>query len=248
MRLLWDNKADGPTLSANSAANNYAVSNLLDWQAAKCWRSNSANAEWVMIAAGANNTISATCCGIVQHNWGANGTYLLQGNNTDSWGSPGLNQNLTRVSGVITQAFNNAAYRYWRLLIDDDTNTDGYVKVGYFYIGDYYQFTDAPTRDFPLAYDDSSTKWTSKTGQEFVNEGVINRRYSFQWPFITNTDRLAIEAIYDEIKQSRPMIVIPDENNLTALPPRFMRLAEPPAWNHLIAYNWNLTLSFKEQL
>jgi len=76
----------------------------------------------------------------------------------------------------------------------------------------------------------------------------VNRRYSFQWSFITNNDRLAVEEIYDEIKQSRPMIVIPDENNLTALPPRFMRLAEPPAWNHLIAYNWNLTLSFKEQL
>lgn len=236
------------TLTANSSANNYAVSNVLDWQAAKKWRSSTNNAEWILLDAGANNTVAATCVSVVKHNFNSTGSFLLQGNNTNAWGSPSLNETLTYANNTMYKAFNNAAYRYWRLYMDDDNNVNGYEAVGYLYLGNYYQFTESPTKDFPKAYDDTASSWSSKTGQEFVNEGAVNRRYSFQWPWFINTDHLAVEAIYRETGISRPMVVVPDENNTTAMEPVFMRLVEPPAWNHLIAYNWNLTLSFKEQL
>lgn len=247
MRLLWDNLADNATLAANSANNNYPLANVLDWQAAKAYRANSTTAEWIVLDAGANNTFTATGLGIVEHNWGANGNYFIQANNANNWSAPALNQAITRVAGVITQAFNSTTQRYWRLYFNDTANPDGYLKVGYFTFGIPYQFTDPPQKDFPLAYDDTTSRWQSKTGQEFVNQGVVARRYSFQWPYFTNADRLLIEAIYDTVGMARPMVVIPDENQTANIAPLFMRLAESPAWNHLIALKWNLTLSFKEQ-
>lgn len=246
MRLLWYNLADAMTITGN-AANNYPVSNVLDWQAAKAWRAPSAN-DSLYLDAGANNTVTATCIGIVRHNWGANGTYLIQANDSNNWTAPALNQTITRAADMIVQTFNNTTQRYWRIGVDDNANPDGYVKIGYLFLGEYYQFTDQPSKDFPIAFEDSSSSWTSKTGQDFTNAGAVRRQWSFQWPYVTNNDRISIDAIYDYCKKARPMIVVPVENNTAEIPPVFAKLNEPPTWNHIIAFKWNLALSFKEQL
>jgi len=50
----------------------------------------------------------------------------------------------------------------------------------------------------------------------------------------------------EDIKLVKPVILVPDEDNTDKLVPVYAKLNDNLSLNHLVAYAWNSTLSFRE--
>ena len=115
MRILWDNEFDKYTITANSEETGYPATNLnQDFTLAKKTRTTDDTAETWLIDAGVGNTIEMTCAAIGDgHNLTSGATIKFQGNATDSWGSPSIDEALTYAAGNIIKFFTGGSYRFW---------------------------------------------------------------------------------------------------------------------------------------
>jgi hypothetical protein len=86
-------------------------------------------------------------------------TIDLQGNASDSWGSPSYDQSLTIADPLVL--YLDQTYRYWRLAIDDAGNNDFYVEIGEIYLGDYTEVT-------------YNADWGSTQVSNFLTQGETN--------------------------------------------------------------------------
>jgi len=246
MRIFWKNELDKYTLSANSEEGYYPVANVQDYQLAKVYRSTDDTAEWVKVDAGSGNTITATGACILGHNLTNGGTYKIQGNATDSWGSPSLDETFSYDSDIMIETFDSAEYRFWRFSLADDSNPDTHLEIGRLFLGTYLEFADQPSKDFPLSYEDTSSVEYSITGQAFGDEGIIYKLYNFKYPYWTDTVRKNVVTMIEDIKLVKPVILVPDENNTDKLVPVYAKLNDNLSLNHLVAYAWNGILSWRE--
>ena len=246
MRIFWNNLLDDYTLSANSEDSSYPVANVQDYQLIKVYRSTGDTSEWVKVDAGSGSTITATGACILGHNLTNSGTYKIQGNATDSWGTPSLDETFTYDSNIMIKTFNSAGYRYWRFSLADATNPDTYLEIGRLFLGTYLEFSDQPSKEFPMTYEDTSNVDYSITGQSFGDEGIIYRLYNFKYPYWTDTVRKSVVTMIEDIKLVKPVILVPDEDNTDKLIPVYAKLNDALSINHIVAYAWNGTLSFRE--
>ena len=200
--------------------------------------------EWITIDGGTGSTITATSAALVTHNLTSGCTVKVQGNATEDWNSPSVDETMTYSSGIMAAYFTSATYRYWRIAIYDISNT--YIEIGRAFIGIYLQMSFQPKAAFPLQYIDTSTKKYSLKGQVFGDEGIIYKIYNFLFPYWDDTERKNIATVFNEVKTIKPVILIPDENNTDKLIPVYAVINDNVSLNHLIAYTWNGTISLKE--
>ena len=159
IRICYENRADDATLTATSAA--LAVANLQDMQQQVVWSSTSAAAQTITIPLSVSRSIN--CVGLMNHNLSSDATIRVQGASdagftsvlfdttydaldpSFGWGefpwgmvgwggysSEGWEYQFTVKWITLTVA------RYWRLIITDTTNADGYVQAGRLILGQYW--------------------------------------------------------------------------------------------------------------
>lgn len=93
----------------------------------------------IVFDAGSGNTIDFNSCGIVNHNFTSSATITIEGNATDSWGTPSFQETITYREYLTYDFFSStSSYRYARLRIQDATNTVP-LQIGYLMIGVYIQ-------------------------------------------------------------------------------------------------------------
>lgn len=117
------------TLTANSAVVNYPVTNILDSRLSRIFRTSSSTTAEIVFDAGSAVTVDSVC--IAAHNITSSVTTLkFQGNASDVWTSPSIDETLTWDADIITKDFTGGSYRYWRIQVIDGTNPDGYIEIG----------------------------------------------------------------------------------------------------------------------
>jgi len=248
MRIAWDNEFDKYTITANSEATGYPATNInQDFTLATKSRTTDDTAEWWKIDAGSGNTIEMTCAAIGDgHNLTSGATIKFQGNATDSWGSPSVDETLTYAAGNIIKFFTGGSYRYWQFSIVDAANPDGYIEIPRIFGGTYLDLVNIWYREFPEEIISTSDKEYTVTGQLYGNKGVQQKIYNFQLPYLTNTQKESIETMFATVDLIKPVFLTIDENDLTKLEPIYAAINDDLSFNHIIAYVWNTTLSFKE--
>lgn len=199
----------------------------------------------IKIDAGAGLTITANSAAILGHNLSSGAVCKIQGNATDEWNSPTVDEAITYNADIMTEYFTSNSLRFWRFLIDDTDNPDTYISVGRLVLCAYLE-TDTAGKDFPIVYDDTSKVDESLTGQSFGDEGIIRKIYTFQFPYWLDTVRKSIVTMVSDIKKIKPIVLVLDENDQTSVIPVYARLTDNMSINHIIGYNWNGILSFKE--
>lgn len=246
MRILWDNEYDnsGNTITANSESSVYGLENLDDYQLVKVYRSTGDSAEWVKIDAGAGSTITATCAAICSHNLTDGATIKIQGNDTDAWATPTVDESFTHDSGNMVKTFTSATHRYWRFSFADGSNPDGYIEIGRLFLGTYLTL-DTPYTDFPYSIIDTSVVDSSITGQSYGDEGITLREYSFNWNHFTNTEKENIVTMFEDVKTVKPVVIVPDPDNTDKLVIDYVRITEL-SLTHWYNYAWKGRLNFLE--
>lgn len=82
---------------------------------------------------------SITCFALLDHNFTSNAIVTLQANSIDDFTSPPFDETLTITDNYTTLFFTAAEYRYWKLVISDNGNADGYIEVGEIFLGNYLE-------------------------------------------------------------------------------------------------------------
>ena len=249
MRWFYDNEIDtvAYTLTANSENANYPLINIRDYQLTKKYWATGDTSEWVKIDAGAGNTITATFAAIAGHNISAGATTIkIQGNATDVWTSPTVNESFTHSTGLMWKAFSSQALRYWRYLIEDASNPDGVIKIGRLGLGVYFDLTNWAQADFEPRPIDTSTLDRSVTGQIYGDERIIYNEYDYFFPYLDNSEKGNMLTMWETNKKVKPIILIPNPND-TTLPP-FYGVISDFRYQHLIAWKWKAWITLSEAL
>lgn len=133
------NLLNANTLSSVSSEDSvYTKDNLYNQRPSKVFRFTAKTGNTVTVNLG--SAIPITTVAVINHNFTASVTLNIQGNASDSWGSPSYAHSLTYFAGINNLYFLlNQTYQYWRLTVDDSTNTVN-PQIGQFIIGNYASF------------------------------------------------------------------------------------------------------------
>ena len=203
MQILYDNKVDSATLSRSTENSSFPVENVADWRVSRKFRTVSASAQYIKLS----TRITASRVAIVGHNLTSGCTIKLQGNDTDSWTAPSLDETLTHSSGIIIGKFTAATYNFWRLYVDCTDGSIAYVEIGRLFLGTFLQLPDM-ARDQVITDDTTSTVDISSGGQVYGDEGYVYRNPVINFPALTDDERAEIRAMWAVVQNVKPVIAV----------------------------------------
>ena len=213
MILLSDETTASANLTANSVNINYPTTNILDNRLTRQFRTVDAitTAEIVWDAGAA---VTVDSIGLNNHNISSGVTTLkIQGNATDAWGAPTIDETLTWSSGIITKQFTGDTLRYWRLQIIDAGNTDTYISLGR--VGLYDSFT-LPDISPSVGHtrQSNSLKTIAVSGSAYLDKRYFNSIHSVRFPKVSHAEKANIITQFETIDIGVPFFCTFDETEL----------------------------------
>ena len=244
---------DAATVTHSSEANTDLVAeNVLHDHIAKLWRTTGKASEWIVFNLGSAKKI--TCFSMFSFNLTSSATVTLQGNASDSWGSPTYSQALTiptdADSNVIQRIvfFLDQTFQYWRVTLADSGNSASFLDVGRMAAGEYYETTRNISQNFGITMFDPSEGNPVAGRQTFYRNRNRYRRatVSFNLQDQTQTDKLS--AIMEKVGNSRPLVLALDPSSRPSKDSMYCYLTTPLAQTHQFINNYSTsTLVFEEK-
>jgi len=212
MILYNDETCKDAAITANSVNPNYPATNLVDSRLTRLYRTVASTTAEVVFDCG--SAVSVTSAVIASHNITASATVIkIQGNATDSWGSPSVSETITYDAGVMHKRFTGGSYRYWRIQIIDATNTDGYIEIGRAWIGTYYTTPGiAPTVTSSLLT--ATVKTRSTGGQSYGDKRHTYYKFITNFPAVTYTQKASLETMFISLDHSTPFFIYFDSEGI----------------------------------
>jgi hypothetical protein len=246
MRILWNNEFDKYTITANSEASGYPASNLQDISRKKVTRTTGVSSEWWKIGNGTDK-IKISSIAIAEHNFTSGATVKLQGNDTDVWTSPAKEEVIAYDADIMVKFFTSGEYYYWRLLVQDPSNPDGYIEIGRISAGEYLQMPGIePGFKYPKRT--TSERDFTVTGQVYGDKGIMQRTAGFIFPIIEDSERVDIDEMWDAVINIVPLFLIIYENSLDIIPVLYCVIDQEdiPWQKSENGLNWSMEINFLE--
>lgn len=186
----------------------------------------------------------------------ATATIKLQANATDVWTAPSVDLTLTYNDDAIV-SFNTSgmgAYRYWRLLITDVSNSNGYVEVSKVYLGNIYvparggvqfPFKSRPTTRSTMVY--------SEGGQPFCDTRERGQTFDLDWNGLQKADIAQFETFWKNLAMHKPWFVCLDPDSAFSSNAnyftRMVRFADDNfTWQLISPDNFSSSMALREEL
>lgn len=248
---------DAATITGSSEANSdLADDNVVHPFVSKPWRTTGDTAESIVFDLGSAQTIN--CIGIFGHNLTSSAVCYISANSADSWGSPahssGAWSPVTDADGTVLGHyvfFNSwSAMRYWRILLQDSSNPDGFIQIGRIAGGQYYEFDRNIQQSFAIEHlDPSETDQNVPGRQAFWRSRDRFRRATVGFRFQDRTQTEKVEAIYRKIGNSNPCILSLDPTNYPTKDSMYCHMITPVQFTHQqIGYYNTGALVFEEKV
>jgi hypothetical protein len=191
-RLFYNNKIKtvAKTLVADSQDAAYPSSNLQTDNYAQPWRTaDAAGAHNVVNDFGSAQQIDTVFLGNVNLTSGA--TVKIQANTADSWGAPAFEETLT-VSGLglnprhrnlYHELASAQTFRYWRLLITDTSNPDGFYEIGEWWLGERVTLANTQQHEVehPQRFQRNNIEQITEGFQKYVKTRAQRRTFQLRW-------------------------------------------------------------------
>lgn len=245
MRIIYNNIIEDSTITPTTENANYPADNLKDSRSTRLYRSTADGAQRVTFH---NADSSASYIIIKNHNITSGATIKLQANDSNIWGAPSLDETITHDSDTMILNFTEAEYNYWSLYVDDGSNPDNYIEIGLIYLGVYVQMPGMePKQQIPYATQSKSK--LSQSRQLYGDSRVNYRSAKISFPHLTNAQRQAINAMYDIVKNTKPIFLLVWEGDLDFEPAMYAFIADARlAWarNDNSNFPWSVSMQFEE--
>ena len=136
---------------------------------------------------------------VIEHNLLAAGAgqITLQGNATDVWSAPSVSKVLaTADAGIVLNFFIGTGdlCRYWRFLIEDVSNPDGFSEMGIAYLGTPLFTTVGYSINLSNDPEELSTVDFAIQGAHYQDQRPIRNVWSLEWEEIGDNDLAVLEG------------------------------------------------------
>lgn len=202
-------------ITASSADTNFPVSNLKNPFRSKRWRSTGVTSENVVFDIVTTESIDSVVIlwpkedGILLSN---TATITIQANATNTWGAPAVSQVLTVDNTYMLASYyfsTSQNYRYWRVLIQDTGNPNGYVGLGVVWLGKSLSIPNAQN-GFSYSLADMSKITKTDFGHTYVDEYPQMITMQFAYKTMQYADVQTLENAFRVNGVSDPVMVVLD--------------------------------------
>lgn len=225
MIILYDNKVLAATsITALTEHPDYLFEDALqDTRLSRIGRTLDDDDQYIIIDMGA--AVTCTYVAVLQHNFTSGATVKIQANSSNSWITPPLDVTITTISDEIVQSFTSSNYRYWRLTMDDASNPDTYLSVGYLYLGTALTMPGM-NQGSVITYDTNSKSTKSFSGCLYGDTRLNFKSATFNFNNSGETNRQELITFFSTVSVIRPFILLIWENDLDVEPPIYCNLTD----------------------
>jgi hypothetical protein len=182
----------------------------------------------------------------------------LQASHTDAWSAPAWETTITHDDeGLVAVAADGlgagVAYRYWRIEIADPSNTNGYIELSKFFLGEAIVPSQGAVQ-FPLdgqVVDLSSTTY-SENGVAQTEVRQQTEALSFTWNFLTVDEFEEMRNFVRDVGTAYPWLIVMDAqlaySSSLAKMTRLVRFPDGPRWTLPRAQRLGWTWSVREEV
>lgn len=225
MKICYDNEVMNATITSFSENPYYLFSDgLKDSRLSRVGRTLAVSSQWIKFAFPV--AVSADSVLIANHNLTAGASVKLEGNASDVWTSPALSVTLTPDS-IVYSTFSSASYQYWRITVNDVSNTDGFIQIGSVFLGDSLTMPGFDTVGTVFGKS-SSSRSISVSGQAYGQKRLIYKVADINFPDVSSIEKIAIETFIETVDTTDPFWLIIWENDTAICPPVYMILDDYP--------------------
>lgn len=231
MRFMNENFCtDSATvITASSEDVNFPASNLKNPLRSKRWRSTGDTSESVVFDLITTESIDSVVLMWPKEDGirlSGSAVITVQANATNVWTSPAVSQTLTIDNTyVMSSYFWSSAqnYRYWRVVIADPDNANGFVELGVCWLGKSISIENAQN-GFQYILNDLSQTTTTAFGHTYVDQYPLQAQLNFTYQYLAYTDVQTLENAYRQNRSISPVMVVVDADGVVFNP------------NHILVY------------
>ena len=195
MRVSYNNYFDlalGTALTSLSESPSFPCVNLQEERLSTTYRTIDLTAQTVTIDLGSAYNISTIA--IINHNFTSAASITVSANTSNSWGGPATSKTIIWNVDMMLNFFTPVSYRYWQLQFDDQTNPDGYIEMGRFWLGDYLTIDPSSEVDFTITKKRSDRIVHGNGQQKYGSIGSKWKEIKLSFP---NTNYSMVDLISD---------------------------------------------------
>lgn len=184
-------------------------------------------------------------------------TITLQGSETDAWTTPSFSTSVsyddrglfvTAASGIGTEA-----YRYWRLVILDRLNPNGFIEAGSVYLGSFVENTRGAVQfPFNSRYIDMSVTQMSEGGQTYSDILPKSEEFDLSWFALTTSEKEELDTFFDTYGTHTAFFVQVDPDlafsSTQAQYIKYVKLTSPPSYSLTAPGVWEMNMNVREEL
>jgi len=217
-RFLYDTSVfDGATVTTNSDTTDLPATNLQNAIVRRPWRTaGTTQMAWAVYDLGTATAVDMIA--VFGHNLTSVALLTIQGNASDSWGSPSLNVGLTIPANADSVLFEKAVsfatgtYRYWRLAVQG-ANDGTYWEVGRLMAGQYFEPTVPQDLRAQRSIEDPSITDRADGMQTYSREVDQFYVYRINQTNLSQGDRDSWLAMFQNRGTRLPMAIAFDPTN-----------------------------------
>jgi hypothetical protein len=221
LRILWEFASRGTTSSSwtanTTAPGEFSASNLNTDVVEQVWRSNGDKSGIKLVCdTGLSQGTFMDTLAILNHNFSSSAQVVIEGDDDPLFGSPGFTYTFSEIERnnlyYIAPTLPLNGYRYWRISVDDPTNSAAYIQVGTILFGQATIWAGESFKN-PLQY--KRTHYTDKVFTEgftnVSNDRGIKKQIALEFESIDfNGGNYAnLQDMIDTIRTSHKALWIP---------------------------------------
>lgn len=249
MRVAYNNLIDTllvGNIVASTEAIYYPISNIQDQMLAKRYRTTGITAQTITFDFGA--AVSIDTFAIIDHNISTAATITVSANSTNSF--PGATtETITGNANMILKFFTAHNYRYWRVTINDPTNTDGYLEMGRVWLGAYTAISPSSLLGFDITKKRNDTVDHGRGRQKYASEGIGWRKFNFEFPPTNYAMVKKVEDMFDFVGLHSSFIFCNFDTNrdYQIVEPCYCSFSKELSFEHTKNMKFEYEFSFEEE-
>ncbi len=245
MRVIYNNLVDSAdTLTESEADSDYPATNLQQIHLVTEWRTNELSAQTIVLDAGTGATFTCDSMVIANHNLSGSADISFQMHTSDSWGTPDLDEAVTRRSGIIVHYFTSTTKRYARFYFNDTNNSDGYIGMGRISMAAYLEFDPSSIVEFPIKNTRTDRVDHSISNQVYSDEGVGFREFNYRFPRSAFSMVDDVRTMWDTVGRHKPFFFMNFNTRFTEIEPAYVVLTG----NFSEGFKENLEIEYSLQM
>lgn len=251
MRIAYKNYVDlitSGSIIASTEDPAFPIENIQEQRKVVTWRTTAVTAQSIIVDLG--GAIAIDTCMLLGHNLTSSATIVLYAATSNSWVGA-TSQTITYNADMILKFFTAQTYQWFKIEIDDQTNPDGYIEIGRFWLGDYITISPSSLVDFTVKKNRSDNVMHNKTRQKYASIGNTWREFNLQFPPTASTMVDLIEDMFDYVGNHSSFIFCNFDTlrGYTLVEPCYVSIVDDSlSFGHDENNKWNWSLNLMEEL